>query len=60
VTYFPEDRAIQAERAMDRQRAITVVCPHCGAGIGEECVSSLGLTLFKQPAHFKRLQEVGL
>jgi hypothetical protein len=53
-------KSIQAERAMDRARAITVPCRHCAATVGDECVSSLGIVLFKQAAHFKRLQDVGL
>lgn len=58
--FEPEDRAIQAERAMDRQRAMTVPCRYCTAMVGEECFNRItGEPLEKIPAHMYRLQDVG-
>lgn len=59
MTFYPEDRLIIAERALTKARALTVECPHCAAEIGQECFSRTGVILVHQPAHFRRLQEVG-
>ena len=61
MTYLPEDRAIQAERAIDRQRALTFECRYCTATEGQECFNrQTGEPLNKMAAHLYRLQDCGL
>jgi hypothetical protein len=59
MTWGGDERAIVAERAMQRARALTVVCPHCYQPAGEVCViPKTGVELVYQPAHFQRIRAV--
>jgi hypothetical protein len=61
MTFYPEDRAIQAERAMDRQRAMQFDCRYCMAMEHQECHNkATGEPLAKMAAHLFRLQDCGL
>lgn len=61
MTFLPEDRAIQAERAIDRARAITYPCRYCTAPEGQHCFNpATGEPLTRMSAHLWRLQDCGL
>lgn len=61
MTFFPEDRAIQAERAIDRQRALQFSCRYCNAAEDQDCHNKgTGEPLAKMAAHLWRLQDCGL
>lgn len=59
MTFQPEDRALQANRAIERATALTVACPYCHEPIGYPCVNQdTGRQIQFQAAHYWRIQEV--
>lgn len=61
MSWEPEDRAIKAERAIDRQRAMQFDCRYCNAMENQECHNkATGEPLAKMAAHLWRLQDCGL
>lgn len=61
MTWEPEDRAIVAERAIERAMALTVACAYCHEPVGQECVNrDTGQIIRFQAAHYRRMQDAGL
>lgn len=59
MVWQPDDRALDAERMMLRNLALTVPCRYCAAITGQQCTNrSNGDPLHKIPAHLYRLQDV--
>lgn len=58
MTWEPDPRVIEAERASIRARALTTNCGYCGAPAGTNCRNPrTGEPLVKQPAHTRRLRD---
>lgn len=60
VTFYPEDRLIVAERAIERAMCLTIACRFCHEPEGRECVNMNGDVLAHMAAHMWRMQDAGL